>query len=119
MDLSSMIFIADLFLTILVCAGVVLYIRVHLTPLVTELCGSATRAQFWLAFSNITLVLVPVIFALSAEPELVPGKPSTFAMAEHLKLSLLGLASSLAVLAVVLVSFIRRFPVSPVPERER
>lgn len=119
MDLSSMIFIADLFLTILVCVGVVLYIRGHLTPLVTELCGSATRAQFWLAFSNVTLVLVPVIFALSAEPELEPGKPAAFVMAEHLKLSLLGLASGLAVLAMVLMIFIRRFPIGPAQERQQ
>jgi hypothetical protein len=119
MDLSSMAFIVDLFLTLLVCFGVVLYIRGHLRPLVAELCGSATRAQFWVAFSNVTLVLVPAIFAMSAEPNLGSGKPLAFVMAEQLRLSLLGLALSLAALVLVLMSFIRRFQVGPAQQRER
>lgn len=119
MAISSIVFLADLSLTLLVCVGIVLYIRGYLLPLATELCGSVSRAQFWVALANVALVLVPVIFTLCAEPELEPGKPLTFVMAEQLKLSLLGLASSLAVLALVLMSFIRRFQVNPVQQREQ
>ena len=37
--------------------------------LLVDLCGSAERANFWTAFSNVTVALVPLLFALNYHPE--------------------------------------------------
>lgn len=54
--------------------GLVSYLKAHLKNLLVELCGTEERASFWLAFSNVTLVLVPLIFALDYQPEFGPAR---------------------------------------------
>lgn len=58
-------FLTDLGLVVLTCVGIVAYLSKRLRALLIELCGTAERASFWLAFSNVALVLVPLIFAMS------------------------------------------------------
>jgi len=41
-----------------------------------ELCGNRERAEFWTVFSNVTVALVPVIFAMQYQPE--PGARALF-----------------------------------------
>ena len=53
----TVVFLGDLTLAIVVCAGTVLYLARHLRLLLIELCGTAERANFWLAFSNVSLVV--------------------------------------------------------------
>jgi hypothetical protein len=102
------VFVSDLTLTVLVCAGIVLYVAKHLRSLLIELCGTAERANFWLAFSNVSLVLVPLIFALDYKPEFGPEKLVAFEMAAQLKYALIGFVATLASLAVILLWFIPR-----------
>jgi hypothetical protein len=52
-----------------VVAGTLVYLHPNLRTILTELCGSAERARFWTAFSNITLFLTPLIFALHSQPQ--------------------------------------------------
>jgi len=67
----TVVFLSDLTLAVLVCTGVVFYVAKHLRLLLIELRGTTERANFWLAFSNVSLVLVlvPTIFALDDRPE--------------------------------------------------
>jgi hypothetical protein len=102
------VFASDLTLTVLVCAGIVLYVAKHLRSLLIELCGTAERANFWLAFSNVSLVLVPLIFALDCKPEFGPDRLVAFEMAAQLKYALIGFVATLASLAVILLWFIPR-----------
>ncbi len=50
-------FLSDIALTTLLFVGIVAYIKKHLRTLLLELCGTTERASFWLAFSNVALVL--------------------------------------------------------------
>ena len=40
------------------------WLGLTLRPVLVELCGSPARAAFWLAFTDLILVLAPVAFAL-------------------------------------------------------
>lgn len=104
---DTQLFLADLGLTVTVSGVAVAYLRRHLRPLLIELCGTAERAGFWLALSNVTFVLVPVILALDYMPAVGPGKSLLFEMATQLKSALIGLMATLLGLALVLIGFIR------------
>jgi hypothetical protein len=86
----------------------VLYLARHLRSLLIELCGTAERANFWMAFSNVTLVLVPLIFALDYRPEFGPDKLVVFEVAAQLKYALIGFIATLGALSVILLWFIPR-----------
>jgi hypothetical protein len=86
--------------------GVVLYVKSHLRALLVELCGNFERARFWLAFLNVTLVLIPLIFALEYRPDSDAATPSLFEFAAQLKYGLAGLVGTFAVEAIVLSRYI-------------
>jgi uncharacterized membrane protein YhaH (DUF805 family) len=86
--------------------GIVAYVSKHLRSLLMELCGTAERASFWLAFSNVALILVPLIFALEYTPELGSSKSIVFEMAAQLKYGLVGFVVTLSFLALMLFRFI-------------
>ncbi len=102
------IFLVDLGLTVLLSFGIVLYLKTRLRALVIELCGSRERGEFWLAFSNISLLLVPLIFALDAKPAGEADTSIVLTMAGQLKVALLGQVATLVALALTLFSFIPR-----------
>jgi len=56
---------------------VVMYLRRPFKAILVDLCGTVERAEFCLAFSNVTLTLVLVIFALNYRPE---NQPLAFAI---------------------------------------
>ena len=107
---NTNLFLTDLVLTAIFSSGVVIYLKRHLRPLVVELCGTPQRAQFWIAFADVTLLLVPIIFALSAKPDVGADKIPIYEMADQCKVALIGLMLSLVGLAVILLGFIRRVP---------
>ena len=101
-------FLLDVALTTLLFVGIVAYIKKHLKTLLLELCGTTERASFWLAFSNVALVLVPLIFALDYKLEFGPEKTAIFEMATQLKYALVGFVITLCSLALILFRFIPR-----------
>ncbi len=104
---NAQVFLIGCSLTALTCAGTLVYLKNSLRALLVELCGTPDRARFWLAFSNVALVLVLLIFTLSSEPEIGPGRTALFELAAEFKNALIGLLLALFGLALVLVSFIR------------
>jgi uncharacterized membrane protein YhaH (DUF805 family) len=101
-------FLSDVALAAITSLGIVVYVKKHLRLLLIELCGIAERANFWLAFSNVTLVLVPIIFALDYKLELGPDKNLVLEMAAQLKHALIGFVITLSILAIVMSRFIPR-----------
>ena len=99
-------FLLGLALTIVACLAVVLYLKRHLQRILLDLCGTQDRAAFWTAFSNVTLFLVPVIFAMHLRPQ--PGKElsSFFQLSQQLKFALIGLVSAVIVLGWVISRFL-------------
>ena len=101
-------FLCDVVIAAFLFIGIVAYVRKHLRTLLVELCGTPERASFWLAFSNVTLVLVPLIFALDYEPQFGPGRNFIFEMATQLKHAIIGFVMALGFLAIILFRFIPR-----------
>jgi hypothetical protein len=99
-------FLVGTALVLLGCSAIVAYVSRHLRSLLIELCGTPERASFWLAFSNVALILVPLIFALEYTPELRPGKSVVFEMATQLKYGLVGFVVTLSFMAIMLSRFI-------------
>jgi hypothetical protein len=99
-------FLSDVAFAAITSLGIVVYVKKHLRLLLIELCGTAERASFWLAFSNVTLVLVPLIFALDYKLELGPDKSVILEMAAQLKYALIGFIITFSALAIVMFRFI-------------
>jgi hypothetical protein len=110
-------FLAVITVAIVVCLGIVAYVRMHLRSLLVELCGSRERASFWLAFSNVTLVLVPLIFGLHYTPDLHSGQSILFNMAAQLEYVLVGFVATFTLLAIIVSRFIPREAGVPRPLR--
>lgn len=66
---SIVSFLIEVTLTLAVSVLIVGYLRPFLRKVLVDLCGTDDRAQFWIAFSNIMLIGMPVILALAYQPE--------------------------------------------------
>jgi hypothetical protein len=105
---ASMLYMCGLLITLAASGAVVIYLRSPLEKILSELCGTPERAKFWTAFSNVTLILVPVIFAMQYQPAASVNPIIGFELADQVKWGLIGLVLSAVVLAWVLGRFIPR-----------
>jgi hypothetical protein len=65
--------------------AVIWYLRKPLQAILTELCGKSERAQFWSAFSHVTLFLIPLIAVLAEDPNFPSGNRACSQSAKRLK----------------------------------
>ncbi|MGB0035335.1 MAG: hypothetical protein WBP79_07670 [Candidatus Acidiferrales bacterium] len=105
---ASWIFLGGLFVTAAASILVVSYLHGPLLKLLEDLCGTDDRAKFWLAFSNVTLILTPLLFALHHRPSANSTSNSVFELAGQLEIALMGLVASVIAMGFVLGRFIRR-----------
>lgn len=98
-------FFSQLTLTLLISLALTAGLRRSLRPLLTDLCGTAERAQFWTAFSALLLTLLPVIFSLGFHPE--PGDSASlfFALAGQLRWNFFGFTLALSAIGAALAFF--------------
>lgn len=108
---ASILFLVGLSLTVITALTIVAYLRTPLHSILVELCGTRERAEFWVAFSNVTITLVPLIFAMQYTPELKAGTTAVLELAAQLKWALAGLLTAVLILGWVLSKFVRRQPV--------
>lgn len=87
---TVLIYLAQLIITLLACLGLAAYIRPHLRRVLADLCGTEERAQFWTIFSNLMLVVLPVIFGLGFLPAAESSQAAFFELADQLRWNLLG-----------------------------
>jgi uncharacterized membrane protein YhaH (DUF805 family) len=106
----SLLFAIGLLCTLAVSGAVVGYIRQPLRRLLVELCGNAERAEFWTAFSAITIGLVPLIFALGYTPSLAAGAAAVMEVGNQLRWALIGMVASVLALGWIVGRFIPRTP---------
>lgn len=118
MNLAT-IFLLDILFAAIICIGIVMYVQKHLRQLLVEVCGSAERADFWLVFNNIMLVLIPLIFVMGSPPEFGPGKNLAVEMAEQVKWGLLGFVLTLGFFGLILLRYIPKNAPKPVPNAGR
>ncbi len=87
-----------------ICLAVVAYFRPYLHQVLRDLCGTEERAQFWVVFSSIMLVGVPVIFGMGYHPLESAPESLFFETAGQVRTNLLG--ALLALIGIgVFVSF--------------
>src|SRR5689334_8425125 len=102
---TTSIFLTNVIVTTAICIGIVLYIAKPLRALLMELCGSAERAGFWVAFSTTSLVLVPLVFALAYQPT-SPSGPVILEVAAQVRSGLIGFLLSFGALGLILLWFL-------------
>ena len=110
---SAYAFLVGLAITITLVFAVVWYLKSHLRGILIDLCGTERRADFWMAFSNVILILVPAVFAMQFHPDARENLPVVFQMVYPLKWSFMGLAISVLALGLILSRFIRRESARP------
>jgi hypothetical protein len=102
----SLVFACGLATTLLAALTVVRYLSGPLRAQLKELCGNAERAEFWTAFSSVTVILTPAIFAIPADPSAASGTPALLAIVSQLRWGLIGLVISVLMLGWILGRFI-------------
>jgi hypothetical protein len=105
---ASVLSLVGLGLTLIATFAIVAYLRSPLHNILVELCGTRERAAFWVSFSNVTITLVPLIFAMQYTPDLKAGSSAVLELAAQLKWALAGLLFAVLVLGWVLRGFTRR-----------
>ena len=102
------LFLTGVGITATISAAVVRYLKPSLQQVLLDLCGTNARAAFWTAFSNVTIGLTPIIFAMHYRPESGSNTPAVFEIGTQLEWALAGLLVSVVLLGVVLSKFIPR-----------
>ena len=95
-------------MTLAISLLVVRYMNAPLRKVLHELCGNPQRSDFWAVFANVTVALVPLIFAMGYEPDANCRGFSLVEIGEQVKWGLIGLVSSVLMLGWVLSRFIPR-----------
>lgn len=113
---DSLLFLIGLGLTVVTAFAIVAYLRYPLHGILVELCGTRERAAFWVSFSNVTIILVPLIFAMQYTTCL-KGSTAVLELASQIKWALAGLLFAVLILGWVLSRFIRRQS-APVPTKQ-
>ncbi|MFO7585623.1 MAG: hypothetical protein R6W69_12925 [Anaerolineales bacterium] len=102
---TILIFLTQIALTVIACLLIAGYIRPFLKQVLVDLCGTEQRAQFWTAFSNIMLVVLPVIFGMGFLPEAATFEAGFFEVINQIKWNLLGLVMSLLAIGAAVSLF--------------
>jgi hypothetical protein len=101
-------FLTWIAITLGAALGVVLNLRPHLRRILIDLCSTPERADFWAAFSNLTLILAPLVCALSSIPRPNREAPPLFELGAQLRLALIGLVVAVFMIGLVISRFIPR-----------
>lgn len=105
---ALIVFFAGVGLTIAVSFIVLRYLKAYLQKILVDLCGTEQRANFWMAFCNVTLILVPLICAMHYRPELGQYAPVLLDLVDQIKWALVGLAASVLAIGLVISRFIAK-----------
>jgi len=99
------IYLIEVTATLVICVGVVAYLRQSLRPILVDLCGSEERARFWVTFASILLIGLPIVFAMGYNP--LAGNPDGmfFDVANQIKRNLLGFLLTLMGIGAIISFF--------------
>lgn len=114
---SLSIFIMGLVVTTILALVAIGYLHSHLKAILTDLCGTKERAEFWTSFSNVTLFLTPLIFALHFQPGSGSVTMLVYDLSDQVAAALLGFVAAVIVLGFVVGRFIAREKTAPLAQR--
>jgi hypothetical protein len=81
---------------------VVIYLNKRYYHVLVDLTKKEERAGFWLKFSNVLLLLVPLVFSMTIYPD------TLFDITSQIKWGIVGLILSLLALGIIIVVYIAR-----------
>lgn len=58
---SSYVFLAEIGMGFIMSISVIVILRKPLTRLLEDICGTADRARFWVTYTNLMLVITPLM----------------------------------------------------------
>ncbi len=87
---TILFFLLEVILTLSISMLVFRYLRPFLTRILVDLCGTEERAQFWTVFSNIILVGLPLLIALTYQPEATKSEELFFEITHRISGNMLG-----------------------------
>lgn len=88
--------------TLLFAILVVAYINNRYYYVLVDLTKNAERAKFWLKYSNVLLLLVPLVFSMTVYPS------TLFDITSQIKWGIVGLVLSLFILGIIMVFYITK-----------
>jgi tellurite resistance protein TehA-like permease len=87
---TILFFLLEVILTLSISMLVFRYLRPFLTRILVDLCRTEERAQFWTVFSNIILVGLPLLIALTYQPEATKSEELFFEITHRISGNMLG-----------------------------
>jgi len=90
-------YLIDLALTLIIAALLTFALRNALSRVLLDLCGTPERAHFWLQFSTIMLIAMPVVIGLGFTPEADGGRALFFETGQQLGHNLMGYLFALTI----------------------
>lgn len=102
------VFLVGLLVTMGIVLAALVYLRNPLFSVLADVCGTADRARFWTAFSNVTLFLVPFALAVSAHPDAKDWSGAVFEIGNQIEWAIIGFVASVLVLGFVVAGDIGR-----------
>lgn len=109
-------FLIEVILTLILSVLIVRYLRPFLRRILTDLCGTEDRANFWIVFSDILLIGLPMIIALSYQPEANHSEELFFEVAGKLSGNLGGFLFALVGVGLIVTFFALVAPRPPKKE---
>lgn len=99
-------FLTALGFSLLLSFLVLQYLRSPLHRILCDLCGREERARFWVAYSNIMLVLVPLAAVMIGRTSEHSNQPPVILVTDQLKWAILGLILAVFFIALGVATFI-------------
>lgn len=106
-------FLAEMTLTLILSILIVRYLRPFLRKILIDLCGTEDRANFWIVFSDILLIGLPMIIALGYQPEAKSSEELFFEIAAKLSGNLGGFLFALVGVGLIVTFFALAAPKPP------
>lgn len=107
----------QILVTFLIALGAVLYLSHSLRRVLVDLCGTEDRAQFWIHFSSVVLIGMPLVFGLGFTPKEIVIDQVFFEAARQVRDNLSSFLFAFFGLGLVIVFFSAIAP-RPVPNKK-
>jgi hypothetical protein len=104
------IFLISEALTLVISGAVALFIRRHLRNVLTDLTGTPERAAFWIAFTTLLLILIPLIIVMFVPRQTASDETVFFRVIALLRWSLSALVVTLLSTGFIIIGFVQMNP---------
>ena len=111
------LFLIEVLLCLVISVSLIVLLRPVLRDMLVDVCGTQSRADFWVMFTQLMLVISPLLIVIYFAPtQAVLWVDLAEALKDTLFRSLLGDFIALATIGLVIRKYIRTLPAPSVPD---